>query len=140
MSLIAKIHIARKQLAMVDDEYRSLLEAETGLRSCAGMSQAQLASVLAALERRGFKPRSTARKSAPRPPHVRLVYALWGDLQSLGAVTRGPKGAPALRAFVNRQAQVAAPEFLTAQQAHSVVEALKSWIKREKGKSDAEAR
>lgn len=139
MSLIAKVLVAKKQLDLGDDEYRALLEAETGLRSCSGMSQAQLASVLAALERAGFKPRSTARKGAPRPPHVRLVYALWGELQTLGAVTRGPKGAPALRAFVHRQAQVAAPEFLTAQQAHSVVEALKSWIKREKDKRDAKA-
>jgi Protein of unknown function (DUF1018) len=129
--LIAKLHIAKKQLGLEDSEYRAVLHAATGKESARGMSEAELKRSLAAFEARGFKSASP-RAKIQRPPHVRHIYALWGELQGLGAVTRGPKGATALRAFVKRQSGASAPEFLTVQASASVTEALKAMIKRAK--------
>lgn len=129
--LLAKLHVAKKQLGLQDSEYRAVLNGATGKSSAAGMSEGELARSLAAFEKLGFKPAST-RQKINRPPHVRHIYALWGELQGLGAVVKGSKGAGALRAFVKRQSGVNAPEFLTVPAGNSVTEALKSWIKRVK--------
>lgn len=126
-ALLAKLHIAKKQLALADAEYRGVLHRVTGKASAAALSVPELTAVLSEFERLGFK---GVRKPTKRAPHVRKVYALWGELQTRGAVVRGPRGAGALRAFVRRQAGVAAPEFLTPEQSASVIEALKSWIDR----------
>lgn len=125
---LAKIHVAKKQLALQDDDYRSILERATGKRSAAMMTEPERAKVLAELLRLGFRPKPVAR--SVRPPHVKKVYAMWGELQVRGAVVRGPAGAKALRAFVARQAGVSAPEFLSPEQSPSVIEALKGWIDR----------
>jgi phage gp16-like protein len=126
---LAKIHVAKKQLALEEDNYRAILVRTTGKSSAATMSEAERGRVLAEFERLGFRAQPAR---AGRPPHVRKIYALWGELQKRGAVVRGAKGAPALRAFVARQTGVAAPEFLAPAQAASVTEALKGWIERVK--------
>lgn len=133
MSALATIHVGKKALGLDETDYRALLAATTGKASARDMDEAERRRVIARMRELGFKGASNRPKTS-RAPHVRLVYALWGDLQKLGAVTRGPAGARALRAFVRRQAKVSAPEFLTAEAARSVIEALKAWIKREKGK------
>lgn len=127
MSALAKIHVAKKQLALEEESYRAILERATGKSSARDMTEAERGRVLAEFERLGFRARPAR---AGRPAHVRHIYALWGELQARGAVVRGPKGAPALRAFVRRQTGVAAPEFLAPAQSASVTEALKSWIAR----------
>jgi hypothetical protein len=129
MSALAKIHVARKQLALEEDSYRAILERTTGKSSAAAMSEAERGRVLAEFERLGFRAQP-GRKG--RPPHVKKIYALWGELQSRGAVVSGPRGAAALRAFVRRQTGASAPEFLPPDKAASVTEALKSWIDRVK--------
>lgn len=134
MNLLPKIHVAKRQLGLDQDEagWRALLWRSAGVASLKGADgRAQLA-VMAELRRAGF--RDAAAPRTKRAPHVRLVYALWGELQGLGAVAGGKAGGPALRAFVKRQTGAAAPEFLTPQASASVTEALKSWIAREKAK------
>ncbi|MCO4053427.1 MAG: regulatory protein GemA [Bosea sp.] len=127
MSALARIHIAKKQLALEEEDYRAILERATGKSSAREMTEAERGRVLAEFERLGFRARPAR---AGRPAHVRHIYALWGELQACGAVVRGPRGAPALRAFVRRQTGVAAPEFLSPAQSTSVTEALKGWIAR----------
>ncbi len=129
MSALAKIHVAKKQLGMQDYDYRALLQRATGKVTAKLMTPHEHLKVLAEFERLGFRP---APRQAGRALHVRKIYALWGDLQKQGAVVAGPKGAGALRAFVRRQAGVAAPEFLTPAGSASVTEALKAWIERVK--------
>jgi hypothetical protein len=132
-ALIATIHVAKKQLGLDEDSYRDALERATGRRSAAELDQRGLMAAVAHFERLGFR-RTTGPKTS-RPLHVRKIYALWGALQDLGAVARGPAGAPALRAFVKRQTGVAAPEFVSAEDAAKVIEALKAWearVKRER--------
>jgi phage gp16-like protein len=132
--LTAQLHIARAKLGLTVEEYRAVLEARTGKRSAADMSEGERATALEGFVALGFAP--AARAAAPRkqrPAHVRLIYALWGDLQTRGAVIKGPRGAKALRAWIARQTGVSAPEFLTVEQASKCAEALKLWIKRIKG-------
>jgi phage gp16-like protein len=127
MTALAKIHIAKKQLAMPDDDYRALLQRATGKVTAKLMTPREHLAVLAEFERLGFKAKPAR---AARPAHVKHIYALWGDLQRRDAVISGPAGAKALRAFVTRQTGIAAPEFLTPAQAAPVTEALKAWIER----------
>lgn len=129
-ALIAKLHVAKKQLGMQDDEYRDLLEKLTGHRSAADLAEAQLHKVLSRLGDAGFKPK----KSAPGgKAHVAHILKLWAELGVLGALS-DPSDA-ALRAFVQRQTGVSAPQFLNPKQANKVIEGLKGWIARVKGKS-----
>lgn len=140
--LVAQLHIARAKLGLTVEDYRAVLIARTGKSSAKDMTERERAEALEGFKALGFVPVPTPSRSLNRKPHVRLIYALWGDLQKRGAVTKGARGAPALRAWVARQTGVATPEFLTVQQGQSCAEALKQWIKRieEKGKGDVEAR
>jgi phage gp16-like protein len=138
--LTAQLHIARARLGLSVEEYRAVLEARTGKRSAADMSEAERATALEGFVALGFQPAARAdRPRTQRPAHVRLIYALWGDLQTRGAVVKGARGKPALRAWINRQTGASAPEFLTVEQAGKCAEALKLWIRRVKGGDDAKS-
>lgn len=133
-ALIARVHVAKKQLALTDDSYRAILARITGQDSAAGLDIAQLRAVIQEFERLGLKPHA---RPSPKP-HVRKVFALW---TRLGPHLADP-GRDALRAFVQRQTGVADPEWLTPVQANSVTEALKAWVGRMEARAcmDAEPR
>ncbi|MCE0745468.1 regulatory protein GemA [Acetobacter sicerae] len=122
-ALIAKIHVARKEMNMETEDYRSLVERISGKASCADCSIGQLEDVLAEMKRLGFVAKPAVRKTPARPV-VRKVYALWN---AMGPLLRSEGSQEALRAFVERQAGVSAPEFLDDAQAYQVIEALKRW-------------
>ena len=140
-ALIAKIHVAKKQLRLDDASYRELLQRAGGRQSSKDMNDNQLQAVIDELKRIGFSEPVEHRRRKDAPRHVRLVYALWNELRDMNALSDGSK--KALRAFVKRQTQslrpggYEAPEFLTADDATPVVEALKSWIAREKNRGAA---
>lgn len=128
--LLAKVHIAKKELGLDEDTYRDALEAETGKRSAGKCSDAQLVAVLDRFKERGWKPKRRAAE-----PHVRKIYALWTELRETGAVT-----APKPHGFVKRMSKdamrpegVDRAEFLSPEQAEPIIEALKSWVRREGG-------
>ncbi|WP_244903126.1 phage protein GemA/Gp16 family protein [Simonsiella muelleri] len=52
--LIAKIHVAKTQLALDDDNYRAILQRVTAKSSCAEMNLQELQRVMAEMERLGF--------------------------------------------------------------------------------------
>ena len=134
MSALAAIHMGRKALGLGEEEYRALLMSVAGKASSGDMSEAERQRVVLRMRELGYQPASRAsRPRTQRPPHIRLVYALWGELQTRGAVVKGPRGAKALRAWVSRQTGVSAPEFLTVEQGQKCAEALKLWIRRIKG-------
>ena len=54
-SLMAKLHIARKDLGLDDDTYRAMLQNLTGKRSSADCTDRQLVMLVAALRKRGWK-------------------------------------------------------------------------------------
>lgn len=61
---LAKIHIARKQLAMDEDTYRDMLQAVAGVKSAKDLDDKGAAKVLAHLQRSGFKP---TKQTSQRP-------------------------------------------------------------------------
>ena len=128
--LIAAFHAASAKAGLDEEARRDLLEVETGKRSSKDCSDAQLRKVLARL--------NGASTSAPFKPSkradVRKIHAQWGELKRLNTLTNPTKAG--LRAFCGRMAGVAGaaatdPEFLAADQARKVNEALKAMILRQ---------
>lgn len=84
-SLMAKLHIARKDLGLDEDTYRAMLENLTRHRSAADCTDRQLVMVVAALRKRGWK------DSRPKAPKVRPEFAeALGKLDALRLDTKKP--------------------------------------------------
>lgn len=62
-TLMAKIHIAKKELALDDISYRALLQSSVGQSSCSQMSVSELHVVLASMKQKGFVPKPTRYKA-----------------------------------------------------------------------------
>ena len=122
---LAKVHIARKELGLDEPTYRAVLMRVTALESSGACTDAQLDAVMEEFKRLGWTPRQT-RPPLSTKPHVRLIWALWGELKP--HLRDG--SAKALRSFCQRQTGVTDPEWLDGRQANVVTEALKAWIKR----------
>ncbi|BBF84529.1 phage protein [Aquitalea magnusonii] len=87
-AMISKIHIARQQLQMADDSYRSLLaRLADGKTSSTTLTLAQLDLVLAEFKRLGFV-QKPARKHGRRPKPVdsreTLIAKIEAQLSSAG--------------------------------------------------------
>jgi phage gp16-like protein len=141
---LAQIHIAVQQLGMTDDDHRSLLWSVCQVKSAADLDWTGRKRYLDHLKKLGFKPRSKAgRSSQPRPrtgtqapssrplaqdAESRKIRALWIMLHQLGAV-RNPSE-ESLAAYVKRIAKVDALQWITGEQAETVIETLKKWSMR----------
>lgn len=120
--LIGAVHAAAKHAGLDEETRRALMARVTGKRSCAEMTGAELGKVLDEINRN---------KPAADRPVVRKVRALWLSLYWLDVVNSREESA--LNAFVERQTGVAAAKWLKADQAASVIEALKAMATREAG-------
>lgn len=68
-SMLAKIHMAKKQLGLTDEEYRDVIEVKTGERSAAKLNHRQLDQILRHFSRMGFQERIVrARKGDKSAP------------------------------------------------------------------------
>lgn len=136
--LLAKIHVAKKQLALDDETYRDVLERVTGLRSAKELEERELVRVLDAFRQSGWVDSSKSANAAQTPkstkPHVRKIWALWTAMCKSGYVDAKDTRA-ALRAFVENRTSVTDPEWLTPEQATTVIESLKQWQRREAAKA-----
>ncbi|WP_199052925.1 gp16 family protein [Aquitalea sp. ASV15] len=121
-ALIAKLHIARQQLAMADADYCSLLaRIVPGCSSSTQLDQPQLVQVLAEMQRLGFVTRPGLRHGKrPRPTAGRM--ALIGKIEALLAEARRPW--PYADAMARRMFQIDKVDWLDAQQLHKLVAAL----------------
>lgn len=137
--LLAKVHVAKKQLALTDDSYRDLVHRVTGHQSAGGCTMSQLEDLLREFARLGWRARKTPPASAGRRPladsDVALkLRALWISAYELGVV-EDPRE-EALSAFVKRVSGgkgrgVDALQWLTQADGRKAIEGLKSWIARE---------
>lgn len=73
-SLMAKIHIGKKELGLDDDTYRQGLQQITGKASCREMNIAELLKVLQAMQAKGFKVRSRFKEKRPSPRKDKAQY------------------------------------------------------------------
>ncbi len=135
--MLAKVHIARKEMGLDDPSYRDVVQRITGHRSAADCTDGQLHALLAEFQRLGWKPQPATRRS--NRPNIRMIFGLWAEMTPLLA---DPSEA-ALRSFVRRQTKsvknpqgVGAPEWLDASDANKVIEGLKAWMARLKRQSE----
>lgn len=103
--LLAKIHIAKKQLGLDDDFYKEILTQITGKDSCKDMDGAELNRVLNYFRSKGFKERGSeslspsSRNKSAKTLKDKAV-ALWIDLYKSGVVEN--RSHEALGNFVKR--------------------------------------
>ena len=128
--LLAKVHVAKKQLAMDDETYRSVIYRTVGKRSSGDCNDRQLGTLMKELEKLGFRNPSRWKPASP-DAQVRMIHAIWADIRKL---LDGEAGDDQLRSFVQRQTRdawhpdgISAPEFLDAAGAKRVIEGLKGW-------------
>lgn len=129
-AMIAKLHIAKTQLGMADDDYRAMLQRH-GAASSKDMSVAQLESVLQELQAKGFKPTSPGKAGKRKQAKGELIgkiRALWLFLFELEAV-KDPSEA-ALASFASRMVKVDDLHWVDDRKAFALIEILKKWVVR----------
>jgi len=128
-AMIAKVNIARHQLAMDEDDYRQLLLDTTGRLSLKECDDRQLEAMIARLKSKGFQPlpRKGAAPAAQHPM-ARKARALWISLFHLGVVHN--QAEEALEAFARRQLGCDRLVWARQSDAFRLVEALKAMAER----------
>jgi phage gp16-like protein len=125
-SMLAKVHLAKKQLQLHDDDYRAIVLDQTGHLSAGDCTDAQLSKLLAALSSKGF--RATKSRRAADSPIALKARALWISLYHLGAVHNPAE--EALEAFAARQLKVERLQWANQSQGYKLIEALKAMAQR----------
>ena len=134
-AMLAKVHLAAKELGLDDDARRDLMaRVAGGKRSSADCTDAQLDLVLAEFRRLGWAPKpktaQPAARSKARPsPFEGKAKAMWTSLWNLGAVRNG--GVRSLEAFGKRQLGVDRFAWADQSQGYRLIEALKAMAERE---------
>lgn len=137
--MIAKIHLAKNQLGLDDDTYRSIIQQAVGKDSSTKCTDKQLEKVIEKLKEKGWKdakPRISRDKTRrerrayekTNKPSISKIYALWGVLQRSGKIKSQDKAA--LDAFVRKYTGVDHVKWLDESQAQKIIEMLKQMIAR----------
>ena len=129
-AMLAKIHIAKKDLQLRDAEYRALLMRVGMVASAKDLSDKAADAVIAEFKRLGWKPKASTKAPAERAD-IRKIYALWGALHAGPQESQG--SSEGLRAWTKNRFAVSAPEFLKPAAARQAIEQLKAWQERLKG-------
>ena len=156
-AMLAKVHLARKELGLNEADYRAVLARVTGVSSAAVMTSEQLHAALSEFRRLGWQQKSSdrtrvsgrspqsgpagraSRESAgdagasrqPRPadhPAAKKARSLWISLAQLGVVRNS--GEQALEAFARRQLGVERLQWADQAQVYKLTEALKAMAER----------
>lgn len=141
-ALLGKVHIAKKKLALTDEEYRGIIDQQfKGKTSAKDLSDRRLVELVEYFKTIGFSApakkksrkgpaRAGSRSLAPGEVPAK-IRALWLALYHLGVV-RDPAEA-AMAKFVKRMTGVSALQWLDIKGGQNVIEALKDWATREAG-------
>jgi len=127
-SLLAKIHIAKKELGLDDETYRDTLEGITGKRSASELSDKQLATVLDVFKKHGFKPKKRSSFQKTDDPQHKKALVLWSLLNEAGVVRNGSP--QALAEFATNRIKTDRVEWLTPSDWNRIIEVLKQWCYR----------
>ena len=139
--LIKLIHVAKGQLMMADNDYRTLLaNASRGKTSSKALTVAELEAVLRHMQALGFVVTGKAKPAAGRRDlpvrdaaagvdgQIKKIRALWLELHRLGAVRSLNEAA--LAKFCKRMTGVDYHGWLGTDKASDVIEHLKQWQQR----------
>ena len=95
--LITRIHVAKGQLAMDEEEYRFMLRSLTDKDSCKALNLRELYEVEAHLKKLGWKPkpRKQAKRLSPvsTGKQVDKLRAIWIDMAKDGLIRDGSENA-----------------------------------------------
>jgi hypothetical protein len=137
--LLAKIHIAKKELGLDDDLYREILSSEfaclpvrQGVRSSKDMTDQQAIKLINIFKEKGWVPKSKPKKYddqkgdiySASPKQKRMIEVLWHN------VYRGNSETLHLRQFLFNHFKVSDIRFLDKDKAHMAIEALKAMQKK----------
>lgn len=126
--LIAKIHLAKKEMGLGDDDYRAMLVRVTTRLSSADCTVPELRAMVEEMKRQGFKPRPSTRAGgkmgAADHPAAKKARALWISLHHLGAIHNPSE--QALEAFAKRQLGCDRMQWANQAHAYKLIEALKA--------------
>jgi hypothetical protein len=125
--LIAKIHVAKKEMALLDDDYRQMLLDETGRASSADCTVPELRAMVEAMKKKGFQPKTSSKRAADHP-FATKARALWISLYHLGAIDNPSE--QALEAFARRQLKCERMQWANQAQGYKLIEALKAIAER----------
>lgn len=141
--LIRLIHVARRELKLSDDAYRTALsEAANGKESSSEMAIKELEAVLTLFKAAGFKVKlNNKRKLSPksgarvRTAEISVIRAVWTTMYKHGFLRDGSE--TSLNSYVKRMTVklnngigVDEVQWLDGYLAYKVLEALKNWHKR----------
>ena len=135
--MIAKIHVAKDQLGLSDDDYRAVLGSVTAGRkdSAAQLNLFELEAVLKRLKQLGWEPRRAKPATAKRPdrrqaqrPEARKVRALWLSLHEAGKVDDPSERA--LNSYVKRMTGSDDLHWVEPDKFPRLIESLKKWLAR----------
>ena len=115
---ITTIHVLKAQAGMDDDDYRTMLHAQTGKASCKDMDIVELRRVLDHFARLGVKSQSRQRLDRVGQSRQRLLAKLTAQLSAAG------RDRKYLDVLVKRIAKVDALEFCDEQALSKLIAAL----------------
>jgi len=126
--LLAKIHIAKKELALDDEIYRDILYRKFKVTSSKALSDSQALVLIYHFKNLGWVPKSKPKKYddqkgdgySSTPAQKRKIEAMWHDIY------RGNSETQHLRQFLFNHFKVSDINFLERKTAHDVIEALKA--------------
>ncbi|MFZ5744823.1 MAG: phage protein GemA/Gp16 family protein [Pseudomonadota bacterium] len=128
-TLLAQVHIARKQLAIAEDDYRAVLCEVTGHSSAKDCSVAELRAALLRFERLGFKVgKPIGRRDLGGGVTIGKSRAMWISLYQLGAID--DRSDAALESFGRRQLGVERLRWASERETFRLIEALKAIAER----------
>jgi phage gp16-like protein len=137
---LAAIHVAAKQLAIVDDTYRALVARFSAQRteSAGEMTMGERRALIEYFRGLGFKARGKAAGARRRPfdkrsggaprPEAAKLRALWLCLWQLGVV-RDPSDR-ALASFLHRHTGLDALQWADGEQLDTAIKCLRGWCER----------
>jgi phage gp16-like protein len=129
---LGKIHIAKKDLSLDDETYRSMLWTCARVHSSAELDHAGRAKVLDHLKARGWKPKPAAKSKSSvklsNEPQHKMIRGLWLQLHANGIVIDPSE--KAIARFIKNQTKIDRLEWLSGRQASQIIERLKSWLSR----------
>ena len=126
--LLAKIHIAKKELGLDEETYREVLSSEFGVRSSKDLNDAKALKLIRYFREKGWQPKIKPKKYddqkgdiySATPGQKRMVEVLWHN------VYRGNDETKHLRQFLWNHFKISDVRFLTKDKAHEAIEALKA--------------
>ena len=138
-SKVRLIHVARRQLGLTDEDYRSILGLMGGVAHAADLDPRGFTAVMARFEALGFRSTSPRRPLSVRtgmatPGQVSLIRQLWAEC------TDGQGTDATLGKWLERQFHVSSVRFVTLDLAPRVIGAMNAMKAKRKARDAASAR